>query len=109
MKYKLKESVKKYFPVFTRDLVMEKEGWQHEARKRGIEALETFEALEEVEERVEVNTDMSDEMFASMYDNTMDIHNIPSENHMTNVNDIFQTGAQSKNRFKVPRYGFKKR
>ena len=56
-------------------------------------------------ERLEVKTDMGDDMFSSLYQNDDAI--MPSE--IGNLNDIFKVGAQSKLRYKVPnRYGFKK-
>ena len=56
-------------------------------------------------DRVEVNSDLGDDMFNSLYDNNEEI--IPGE--VLNLNDIFKTGAESKNRYKTPnRWGYKK-
>ena len=56
-------------------------------------------------DRVEVNSDLGDDMFNSLYDNTDEI--IPGE--VQNLNDIFKAGEQSKKRWKVyNRMGYKK-
>jgi hypothetical protein len=60
--------------------------------------------------KVEDESDMADDMFNTLYDNVNTIRpNYPSENEMENIEDIFKTGSQSKNRYKTPnRWGFKK-
>ena len=60
--------------------------------------------------RVEDDSDMSDDAFAALYANDNEIHPThPSENEMENLQDIFKTGSESKNRYKSPnRFGFKK-
>ena len=56
-------------------------------------------------DRVEVNTDLGDDMFNSLYDNNEEI--IPGE--VLNLNEIFKEGEQAKKRWKVQnRWGYKK-
>ena len=58
----------------------------------------------------EDSSDMEDDLFAALYKNDHTIYpDYPSTNEIENINDIFKTGSQSKNRYKSPnRWGFKK-
>jgi len=58
-------------------------------------------------ERLEIDSDVNDDLFLSMYGDTTSQPYIPE---ITNLNDIFKTGEQSKRRYKVPsQFGYGKR